>query len=283
MTNLSPPYANSSSALPAESSIREVSEACSTHPKVSVLISAYNGETCIGAAVSSILGQTFQDYELIVVDDGSNDGTLNIIRSFNDSRIKAIEMQHSGLATALNTGARIARGEYIARLDQDDVSFSKRLHEQVNFLDEHPTYGIVGALSIVTQEGDHRQTVARMPLSDAAIRRRLPFENPFIHSCVMVRRSLLISVGLYNPACRWQDYDLWFRILECSKGENLPMVLCQRTLKPDRLSAVAKSVAYRDNLVVQYAALSRYGWSFQRFLGIFHNYLASTLFTLLKR
>ncbi|MBI1896287.1 MAG: glycosyltransferase family 2 protein [Acidobacteria bacterium] len=252
-------------------------------PKVSVIISAYNEERHLGLAITSILSQTFSDFELIVVDDGSSDGTLTVVRSFGDARIRILELQHGGLASALNAGILAARGGYIARLDADDVALLDRLEEQVRFLDGHAEYGIVGAQCTVLREGEDTPILAIVPLDDPQIRRRVRRENPFFHSCIMARRNLLIAAGLYRPDLRWEDYDLWWRILEHSKGANLPAVLCRRTLRARSLSAIQKSENYRARLAVQRSAAAREGWSLPGLCGMLESCAAWLAFACMRR
>jgi len=252
-------------------------------PKVSVIIGAYNEEQYIGHAIASILGQAYQDFELIVVDDGSSDRTLQVVRSFVDPRIEVLELQHCGLAAALNAALKKARGDYIARLDADDVALVDRLELQATFLDTHPDYGIVGGQCVVVSEDGKSPTFVKTPCGATAVQRRLCRENPFVHSCVMVRRALLLEIGLYSCDVRWEDYDLWWRILSRSKGTNLPLVLCRRTLRGNRLSAVERSRSYRGRLAVQCRALARERVTPLAVIGILESSVAWLMFATLQR
>jgi glycosyltransferase involved in cell wall biosynthesis len=109
---------------------------------ISVLMPAYNCEAYIKEAIESIINQTFHDFELIVVDDGSTNDTLNLIKSFTDKRVVCVKNSHRGIVTALNTGLRIARGKYIARMDADDISYSNRLQKQYDFMESHPDVSV---------------------------------------------------------------------------------------------------------------------------------------------
>ena len=113
-------------------------------PLVSVILPVYNCEKYIKQSIQSILSQTYKNLELIVINDGSTDGTLNTIRSLNDERIVLISQRNMGLPSALNEGLKIARGEFIARQDADDVSLSERIEYELKFLLENPDYGLVG-------------------------------------------------------------------------------------------------------------------------------------------
>src|SRR5690348_7082970 len=113
--------------------------------RVTVLMPVYNSEKYIWAAIHSVINQTWNDFELLIVNDGSTDGTQEIIKSFADDRIVLINQENGGVAKALNKGLMHAKGDYIARFDADDICFPDRLEEQVNFLDKHEDYVVVGS------------------------------------------------------------------------------------------------------------------------------------------
>lgn len=191
--------------------------------KVSVIMSVYNCEEFLGEAVSSILGQTFRDFEFIIVDDGSTDRSLEVLRSFDDDRIRIIENESNiGLTRSLNIGLSGARGEYIARMDADDISLSERLSRQVSFLDAHPEVGLAGC---TTRSIDRDGKIVRQlghPESDYDIKRFLYINNRFVHSSVMIRRSVLDKYGGYNERLKMaQDYELFLRLSPHTKFANL--------------------------------------------------------------
>jgi glycosyltransferase involved in cell wall biosynthesis len=118
-------------------------------PKVTVLMSVYNGEEHLREAIDSILNQTYKNFEFLIIDDGSTDGSVNIIRSYLDPRIRLIKNKKNiGITRSLNKGLKLARGEYIARMDDDDIAFPERLEKQVRFLNEHVNVGLVGGSDI---------------------------------------------------------------------------------------------------------------------------------------
>ena len=127
-----------------------------TTPKVTVLMPVYNCEAYVGEAIDSILGQSFTDFEFLIIDDASNDNTVSVIQSFTDSRIRLIEKpRNTGYTNSLNYGLTIAKGEYIARMDGDDISLPERFAKQVTFMDAYPevvacgtTYSIIGSSEI---------------------------------------------------------------------------------------------------------------------------------------
>src|SRR5664279_4302143 len=126
-------------------------------PKVTVLMPVYNAADYIGEAIDSVLQQTFTDFELLIINDGSTDSTTQVIRSFNDARIILIDHPvNHGIAAALNTGLSKAKANYIARFDADDICFPGRLQEQTNFLDNHPDYVLTGSdAEYISENGGH--------------------------------------------------------------------------------------------------------------------------------
>src|ERR1700722_365222 len=125
-------------------------------PRVTVLMPAYNAGKYIGEAIRSVLDQSFRDFELLIVNDGSTDNTKTVVSSFADNRIRVLEQSYKGISVALNAGLLVAKGYYIARFDADDICFPQRLSKQVNFLDANPGYILVGSDAEYIQEnGEH--------------------------------------------------------------------------------------------------------------------------------
>src|SRR5262245_13126916 len=124
--------------------------------KVTVLMPAFNAEKYIGEAIRSILGQTFADFELLIVNDGSSDSTSSIVQQFNDQRVRLLECPHRGISLTLNEGLTEAKGDYIARFDADDISLPERLEKQISFLDHQQDYVLVGCdAEYITENGEH--------------------------------------------------------------------------------------------------------------------------------
>lgn len=198
-------------------------------PRVSVIMSVHNEEVCLGPAMESILNQNFQDLELRVTDDGSTDGSWDILCDFKrqDTRIKLIRHgEKKGLAASLNEQIREAGSEYIARMDGDDIAHFERIGRQVEFLDHHDDIGLVGTFCHEIDENGNRITLWKRPVKDKEIRSALLYYNPFIHSTVMLRREVFNEAGYYNPRWRYtQDYDLWLRVSRSCRMANLPRPL----------------------------------------------------------
>ena len=198
-----------------------------TSPAVSVLLPVHNGAAYLRAALDSVMRQTFRDFELIVVDDGSTDESPAIVRSLDDPRIRLIQSsERLRICKALNLGIEHARGRLIARMDADDVSHPRRLERQVRFLGRHPEVGFCG--SWVRRFGEQQAPQAyRRPVGSARVRAFAVFDNPLVHSSVMFRRDLLrrLDVAYRDEFADAEDYDLWNRLFAFAKGDNLPEIL----------------------------------------------------------
>jgi len=179
-------------------------------PLVSVVMATYNGERFIKEAIQSVLDQTFSDFEFIIIDDGSTDSTEKKIHDFNDDRIVYIKKDiNSGIADSLNLGISMAKGKYIARIDDDDVCLPNRLKEQVNFLDKHDDI-ILCATQVKSDQNDN---IEQKPESHEDIKMQLLFGNAIVHPTVMIRKSILLKHN-YNPdKVPSEDYDLWSRLI----------------------------------------------------------------------
>lgn len=180
-------------------------------PLVSVVMSVYNGEQYLREAIDSILNQTFTDFEFIIINDGSTDSTLRIIKSYKDPRIVLISRENKGLVASLNEGIEKARGEYIARQDADDKSDKLRLELQSRYLQQHREFVLVGTwIKIIDNESSVRG-VHRLYMEDVDIKRELLIRSPFAHGSVMMVKSKLpardsIYQDRFYPA---EDYALW--------------------------------------------------------------------------
>ena len=209
-------------------------------PTVSVAMSVHNGQAYLREAVDSILGQTFADFDFIIVDDGSMDETADILRAYAaaDSRIKLIvNAQNIGLTRSLNKAIRRAEGQYIARMDADDIALPLRFERQMQYLKDAPEVGLLGtAYYEVNQRG--RIIGERVfPATNGELQKILIKYNPFFHSSVMIRRRVLDEVGLYDENIPMaQDYDLWFRIAGATEIGNLSELLMKRRYAKENIS-----------------------------------------------
>ncbi len=190
---------------------------------VSVVMPVYNAEHYVGEAVESILNQTFRDIEFIIVDDGSIDGSLKIINQFSDPRIVLLKnLENLGLTRTLNKGLHIARGEYIARMDADDISMPERIEKQVLYLDNNKNVMLVGTSFLhIDQNG---AVIAREPveIDPKKIKQRIVTDNKFCHGSIMFRHSVAENFGFYREQFTYaQDYDYCLRLSEHYDLSNL--------------------------------------------------------------
>ena len=209
-------------------------------PRVTVLMSVYNGERYLRESIESILSQTFQDFEFLIINDGSKDRTRDLILSYDDPRIRLVDNeQNLGLTRSLNHGMELAEGQLIARQDADDISEPERLARQVAFLDSH---GDVALLGTWYKEIDAQGALLgrkELPTQSMEIRWSLLFFCPFVHSAVMMRKSpMLEQIGFYDESFVYaQDYDLWSRIARRLTVANLPERLLQYRTNPSAMTA----------------------------------------------
>lgn len=199
-------------------------------PKVSVILPVYNGEARIENALRSVLAQRFDDFEILVIDDGSTDRTAEIVKfwSEKDSRvIYSKNEQNLGIQKSLNKGLHLARGEYIARIDDDDEwAFDDKLSKQVAFLDHHPDYVLLGTGTIVVDENGKEIFRFLTTEKDEDIRKEILGKNCFTHASVMFRKSVALSLGGYDESFETrhaEDYDLWLKLGKLGKLANLPI------------------------------------------------------------
>ena len=179
-------------------------------PRVSVVMAVHDGERYIGAAVDSVLAQRFSDLELIVVDDGSTDRSIAIVRERADPRVRVITNgRNLGLAPSLNIGVGEARGEFVARLDCDDVAMPQRLERQVAFMDANPDVALLGSWYVTMAEDGTLGEPIQLPTRHWDLRWQLCIHCPFAHSAVLWRRRLVAErIGAYDERLRFsEDYD----------------------------------------------------------------------------
>ena len=232
-------------------------------PKVSVLIASYNGERFIGEAVGSILGQTWTDLELVVIDDGSTDGTRPILREIasRDSRLRIVEKDNEGLIATLNRGIAEARGEYIARLDHDDVAVPSRIEKQARFLDENPDFIGVGCLmQSMTEDG----AFVGKPRIRYERLRHAPGEFPprqqwLYGPTPMIRAEVLRKAGGYRSKfVASEDRDLSWRLGDLGRLERLPEVLVNYRYHGTNMSRLKRRTQIYSALRSDLSAVARH-------------------------
>ncbi len=214
-----------------------------TTPRVTVLMSVYNGEAYLTQAIDSILWQTFTDFEFLIIDDCSTDSSAVILDDCakQDPRIRVIKNEDNlGLTKSLNVGLREAKGEYIARMDSDDISLPNRLSLQVSFLDNNKDVGICGGNIRIFGELNHLYTY---PYDNATLKLNLLNRSPFAHPVVCMRTSCVKKHNLYynEDFVTAQDYELWVQFSRVTRLANIPEVLLKYRLHNRNITKVKAS------------------------------------------
>lgn len=232
---------------------------------VSILMPVYNGADYLRPAVDSLLSQTFSDFELIIVNDGSTDNTQEVIDSYDDARIVCLQQENQGVARSLNNGLKVARGKYVRRHDADDVSLSDSLEKQVNFLEAHPEYVMVSnQQAFMTYNGKIARKF-RMPHNryfEGKQWKDLTFDDfdpaqatPVVHGTACYRRKEVLDVGAYRPEfIVGEDNDLWIRLLERNKIAVLNVCNYYVRIHPGSATQRhAAKIKHFRNLIVEYS------------------------------
>ena len=211
-----------------------------TLPLVSVVLSVYNGEKYLAEAIISILEQTYEHLEFIIINDGSTDGSLEIIKSHDDQRIVLNNRENKGLIVSLNEGIKKAKGKYIVRMDADDISLPKRVETQVKFMEDNPSIGMSGSHVLVF--GDNIKTsIWKVPNTDAAIRSELLFSSPFAHPSVIINREMMFEESLFYDSgfLHAEDFELWTRVAKVTKMANISEPLLKYRVVSDSVTREA--------------------------------------------
>jgi hypothetical protein len=224
-------------------------------PRVSVVMPVYNAERFVRMAIESLLQQTYADFELIVIDDGSTDRSREVIASFRDPRIRSFNASHRGVQHVRNWALQLARGEYLACLDADDLASADRLRIQAEFLDQHAEITVVGSAFEVIDEDGGLRGVERPPTDSTTLRWRLLFGNHLGHSTVMYRLEDVRTVGGYGDFAFAEDYDLWRRIAAAGCLINLQEPLVRYRVH-SRSATQATSAAAKAERVAEIVRLA---------------------------
>ncbi len=222
------------------------------HTPISVVMSVYNAEKYLTEAIDSILNQTFKQFEFIIVNDGSTDSSLNIIKSFNDSRIKIIDQENKGLSQALNIAIKTAKGNYIARLDADDIALPTRFEKQFEFLEKNLECVALGSNAIYTTEEGQELYTSNFPTTWTALKEILPLDNPFLHSAVIFRKNICIKCGYYDETIKnqYEDIILWNRMSKYGELRNLKEVLIKYRFVPNAITNKRKKTVDLLNIML---------------------------------
>jgi len=239
-----------------------------TLPRISVIMSVFNGQPYLEESVSSVLGQSLTDLEFIAIDDGSSDGSWQTLQAAaaRDARMIVLRNETNlGYAASQNRALEYARGRYLALQDQDDASLPHRLEVQARFLDAHPEIGVVGLWPVFVDEGGEvlaSEGFVRL-LDNESLQQRLLYTNCFCGPSVMARRGLVSAVGGYDPALRSaEDHDLLLRLAEVTQLANLPDELYRYRQHRESVSKLRRFEQMRNSAVaLERAALRRGGGS----------------------
>ena len=194
-------------------------------PLISVLMPVYNAEEYLKDAIESILNQSYTNFEFIIIDDGSTDRSKAIVESYSDPRIVFVHCaENKGIVYQLNYGINLAKGEYLVRMDADDIAFKKRIELQYDFLKKNPSYSIVGAQAmLINSIGEKVGITTDLPIESEAIKVFSLFFCPFVHPTVLIKTEVLKKHPYQKVAA--EDYYLWIQILQKYKAKNLEIPL----------------------------------------------------------
>jgi glycosyltransferase involved in cell wall biosynthesis len=226
-------------------------------PAISVVMSVFNGACYLREAIDSILLQTFLDFEFIIIDDGSTDDSLAIIKSYNDKRIIILEQENCGLSKSLNNGIAKAKASIIARMDADDISLPERLQIQYKFLQEHIDHVACGTWAdVIDKKGNYvytRKTIENSQDIKAFLKKCICHglaDTPFCHSSVMFRIETFKQTGGYSEYMfRAQDVVLFNRMSKIGKFHNIPVVLLKYRVIPEAISGIKMDQALLGELI----------------------------------
>jgi len=207
-------------------------------PAITVLMPAYNASSTIGEAVTSVLGQTFPDFEFLILDDGSTDSTAEQAAAFQDPRIRVVRnLKNLGLIATLNKGIELAAGRYLARMDADDISLPERFARQYRLMEESPA--VVSCSAWTLDFAPHRLPRYHFREADhASLLARMVVEPPLSHPAAFIRRSTLLEHGLrYDPRYpHCEDYRLWFDLSQVGRLSNVQALLLRARMSESSVS-----------------------------------------------
>jgi glycosyltransferase involved in cell wall biosynthesis len=204
---------------------------------ITVLMPVYNGSEYIKTSVRSVLNQTYKDFEFLIIDDGSQENIKDILKSFKDQRIVYKRINHKGLAGALNYGLSISSGDWIARIDADDLNTVNRLEAQLRFLNSNPSCNVVSSWSVYFENPSKVLFELKTPSEDIEIKKFLNLHNPINHSSVIFNKKIILDNGGYDESYNcYEDFELWFRLRDKLKFTILPEVLVYTRMRSDSMT-----------------------------------------------
>ena len=197
----------------------------------------YNGEKFLKDAIEGVLNQTYKDFEFLILDDGSTDNSSKIAESFSDPRIKIVKLNHGGIVKALNEGLKIMSGEYIVRVDADDISLPERFEKLLDYMEKNQDVAVCGSRAIsINEKGEYIGEMNYPEIESEKIKKYALLHNPFIHPSVIICKEALAEVGNYRDFKHIEDYELWTRVLAKFKGHNLPEPLLKYRIHQNQIT-----------------------------------------------
>jgi glycosyltransferase involved in cell wall biosynthesis len=226
-------------------------------PRVSVILPAYNAARVVRRAIDSVLAQTVGDFELIVVDDGSEDATREVVLAVDDPRVRYVRRPHAGLPATLNAGLAEARAPVVAVQDADDWSEPRRLERSLEVLQQRPEVAVVGS-RMPEVDGDGRELTSRAPFAAGDAHHTLMRFNPISNPSSAYRRDVIVALGGYDTrySCA-PEYDLWLRVSDHHVVLALDEPLAVRTLDGANLSTVRERACVADSIRMRLRAMRR--------------------------
>jgi len=213
--------------------------------KLTVLMATYNAAEFLPYSIKSILNQTLSDFIFLIIDDGSTDNTEEIVKSFNDERIKYFRKENSGLGDSLNYGLKLADTELIARMDADDIALPNRLQKQYDFFSSNTSYDIISSWYTMFERNKILYTV-KTAETDEKIKKRLALHSDIMHPACMFKKDKILSEGGYKPIV-FEDYELWLRIKDRVKFGNIQEELMLVRYRSDSYSR--KDIVIKNKMV----------------------------------
>lgn len=205
-------------------------------PDISVVMSVFNGQNHLRQSIDSILQQTYINFEFIIIDDGSTDSTLDIIRSYKDPRISLVARNNKGLVYSLNEGIRMSKGLYIARQDADDISCLDRLGKEVDIISRTDAVLVSTAFSMFDSDPNKPIDLQCLVNNDKILKREMFVQNPFAHGATMFRKDAALKAGLYADIGPAEDYDLWVRLMSFGKFAYVEDIGYMYRINPEGIS-----------------------------------------------
>jgi glycosyltransferase involved in cell wall biosynthesis len=220
---------------------------------ISVLLPVYNAENYIEEAVQSVLDQIYTNFELLLLNDGSTDGSKEKIKKFEDDRIVYIEHSNMGLSKTLNKGIKLAKGKYIARMDADDICLPFRFEKQMRYLNKHKNVALLGG-GIIVVDKDGQTLNYDSPFINSKIIKKILFteKNTFYHPTVIFKKSVVQELGGYDEEinCYFEDYFLWAKIVKAGhKTNNLNMPLIKYRLTPNSITSAEQKMDFVEMML----------------------------------